>query len=59
MNRRGLEYEKKKSEWCDKIEKLIEELEQLRKEHKDTTNITLRLETVLEDFFLFRRESGR
>lgn len=59
MNRKGQEYEKKKSEWCDKIEKLIEELEQLRKEHKDTTDITLQLEIALEDFFLFRRKSGR
>jgi hypothetical protein len=50
------EYEKIKSEYCDKVQGLIQKLESLRKEEKDTIEICRQLETTLKEFFLLRRE---
>jgi uncharacterized coiled-coil DUF342 family protein len=55
MDSRVKEYEKRKSEYCDKIEELAQKLEQLRKERRDTTQICNQLETVLKAFLLFKR----
>lgn len=56
MNSRVVEYQKRQSEYCDLIQELIQELEWLRSEGKDTTEITQRLETILEEFVRFRRQ---
>jgi len=56
MKIKGSEYEKIESEYCDNIQELIQRLERLRKEEKDTTEICRQLEIALEEFRLFRRE---
>ena len=56
MNSKVKEYEKRKSEYCDKIEDLVQKSEQLRKAGKDTTEICKQLETALKEFLLFRRD---
>jgi hypothetical protein len=55
MNRKADTHEKRKSEYCDKIEELVQTLERLRKAGRDTTEICNLLETVLKDFFVFRQ----
>lgn len=55
MNNKVEEYEKRKSEYCDKVEELVQKSEQLRKQGRDTTEIGTKLEAVLKDFLLFRR----
>ncbi|HML89956.1 MAG TPA: hypothetical protein PKA28_16040 [Methylomusa anaerophila] len=48
-------YEQKETELCDKIRNLLEELDRLDKEGKDTTETLMRLETALEDVRLFKQ----
>ncbi len=50
------EYEKEISEWCDKLEKLIQEVERLRKANQDTNAVVSRLKTTLDDYDLFKRK---
>jgi cell shape-determining protein MreC len=51
------EYERIKSDYCDKIQDILSELEHLRKENRDTTQIIQQLEKALEEFLIFKRES--
>jgi predicted patatin/cPLA2 family phospholipase len=55
VNIKIVEYERIKSEYCDKIQGLISELAHRRKENRDTTQIILQLEKALEEFLIFKR----
>ncbi len=50
------EYERGKSKYCNEIENMIQEIEQLHKENKDINEIILRLKTTLEEYRLFKRK---
>jgi len=55
MNSKVEEYKKRISEYCNKIEELVQTLEGLRSEGRDSTEICKQLETTLKDFLLFRQ----
>jgi hypothetical protein len=50
------EYKQREYELCEKIRELCQELDRLSREKKDITQISRRLEAILDEFTLFRRD---
>lgn len=58
MNNRYPDFKKQETGLYDEIRALSEGLDRLRNEGKDTTDTIERLEEVLEEFLLFRKQGG-
>lgn len=58
MNTKYPDFKKQETGLYDEIRELSEGLDRLHNEGKDTTGIIERLEEVLEEFLLFRKQEG-
>jgi len=59
LNTKYPDFKEQETGLYDEIRELSEGFERLRNEGKDTTATIERLEAVLEEFLLFRKQGGR
>ena len=59
MNKRYSDFKKHETGLYNEIRALSEGLDRLYKEGKDPTDTIQKLETVLEEFLLFRQQAGQ